>query len=84
MFIVGPLTSPLLLTARAHGINPKATDRSPDESIALDGKVHGSGLRSALGRHVGQDARHRLNAKRPEVDVTVTDGKSARCAHNND
>ncbi|MGB4115092.1 MAG: FmdE family protein [Polaromonas sp.] len=71
----------LVFSAQAHDISAKDTDRSPDEWIALGETVHGGfGSHIALGIRIGQDALHRLNAKRREVDVSVTEGKNAPCA----
>ena len=69
------------LAAKAHEIGVKDTDRTPDEWVALGETVHGGfGSHIALGIRIGQDALHRLNAKRRDIDVTVTEGKNAPCA----
>ena len=68
-------------TAAAHDLGAKQTDRNIDEWIALGETVHGGfGSHIALGIRIGQDALHRLNSKRREVDVAVTEGKNAPCA----
>lgn len=70
-----------VLAAQAHDISAKNTDRSAGEWIALGETVHGGfGSHIALGIRIGQDALHRLNARRRDVDVSVTEGKNAPCA----
>jgi formylmethanofuran dehydrogenase subunit E len=59
--------------------NPESI--SVDDWIEWGTVVHGSfGSHIALGIRIGEDALKRLNAKRRELDVVVTEGAKAPCA----
>jgi formylmethanofuran dehydrogenase subunit E len=54
---------------------------SVDDWIEWGTVVHGSfGSHIALGIRIGEDALKRLNAKRRELEVVVTEGAKAPCA----
>ena len=67
--------------ALAHGDINDSSTISTSDGITWGEVVHGGfGTHIALGIRIGKDALHRLNAKRRDVEVTVTEGAHSPCA----
>lgn len=67
--------------ASAHGDVNDAASVSAQDWVAWGEVVHGGfGSHIALGIRIGQDALKRLDAKRRDVEVIVTEGAKAPCA----
>lgn len=63
--------------ALAQGVPAQPT---PEDWVQWGSVVHGGfGSHIALGIRIGQDALHRLQAQRREVQVWVTEGPAAPC-----
>jgi hypothetical protein len=69
------------LNANAHGDPNDSSTISVQDWVTWGEVVHGGfGSHIALGIRIGEDALKRLNAKRRDVEVTVTEGAKAPCA----
>lgn len=67
--------------AQAHGDINDAASISAQDWVTWGEVVHGGfGSHIALGIRIGQDALKRLDAKRRDVEVIVTEGRLAPCA----
>lgn len=81
LFIAFALSFGLHVNAYAHGDPNDSATITVQDWVSWGEVVHGGfGSHIALGIRIGQDALKRLDAKRRDVEVIVTEGAKAPCA----